>query len=534
MSNRQLAVIGLDGVRLDVVRRFKDDLPFLSDLLSDGASGILRSVHPGPHSGPAWTSFSTGVNPGKHGLGDWRIRDGYDFVPASGEDIDQYRFWEYLSDAGVTVGVFNIPLTNPPTSVNGVLVNSWTSSLDEYAYPSPFQKQLDRLGYVQKADFTPDDVGPLLAAIETRREACELYLEQYDWNLLVGMFYETEQAHHKFASFLDPDHPEHDPTYEHKVRTVYKKIDEELAELSESLGDATLLLMSDHGFCPVYERIHLNRVLEDLGYYEPAPDSDSNSVLSPERLFASTVSNIYSLSPVQRLSRRFASIPPFDSVVNSIAKTYRSIEYKKRVRCDWERTVAFNGYEHGGIFINTTELPQGVVDDVEVEPLVEEIIADLETHEFLESRIEGVYRREELFEGDKRVSLPEIIVNFADGYIGSSGYDERYARGPDEISNIGFHTFEGLLVAAGEDIEPGVTSGANILDIAPTVLHYFDIPVPQNVDGEPLKQLFRDGSSFNERSVSVESPKYSDSAAKRITEAERDEIEARLRDIGYS
>jgi len=82
MSTEQFLVVGLD-----VVRRFADNLPNLSAFLDDGAVGHLQAVLPGPHSSAAWTSFSTGTNPGRHGIGDWRRKDGYDFRPVTGNDI---------------------------------------------------------------------------------------------------------------------------------------------------------------------------------------------------------------------------------------------------------------------------------------------------------------------------------------------------------------------------------------------------------------------------------------------------------------
>lgn len=535
-SPLQLAIIGLDGVRLDVIRRFQEDLPFLSGMLDEGASGELETVLPGPHSGPAWTSFSTGVNPGKHGLGDWRVKDGYEFTPATGEDITQYRFWDYLSDAGYTVGVFNIPLTSPPTEVNGVLVTSWTKSIDEYVYPRSFQKKLDAIGYERKADFSSadDPLDNLLDSIETRRQACELFMDEYDWNLLVGMFYETEQAHHQFASFLDPDHEAYDPDYEGHVKQVYQKVDEELAKLSERLGDTPLLIMSDHGFAPVHERIYLNRILETYDYYRPDDfDHDKDPDATSERLFLNLIRSAKSNTAVRKLAKTGARAPIVGKFVDSFISQYQNIEYRKDITASWEDTEAFNGYEHGGIFINTeSDHANGIVADSDVNELVDNIIADLDDDEFLTPRVEGIYRREELFDGPNLSKLPEIIVNFADGYLGSSGHDDRLSRGPDELSNIGFHTKYGILLGKGADIARGTFEDAHILDIAPTVMRYFEQPIPSNMDGEPLERVFNSEGRFADLEVGEVEPQYS-SEEPRLTDAERQSVEKHLRDMGY-
>lgn len=534
MSEQQLAVIGLDGVRLDVVDRFRDDLPFLRNLINEGAQGQLETVLPGPHSGPAWTSFSTGVNPGKHGLGDWRIREGYGFVPATGEDIPQYRFWDYLSDAGYTVGVFNIPLTSPPYPLDGVLVCSWMQASGEYAYPESFEKELESVGYQRKADFSnPDDsLDNLLMSIEARRRGFDLFLDEYDWNLLVGMFYETEQAHHQFASFLDPEHPEYDPDYESRLRSVYRKVDEELQNLTATLGDTPLIILSDHGFCPVYERIHLNRILEEMGYYSPTAEHEGNTVNPRRQIFLRAVRTVRDNEAVRTMAKKSMALPLVGDVVRRAIDDYRSIEYRKEITCNWANTQAFNGYEHGGIFLNTVDNPEGVVQESDAEELIDTIIRDLKAHEFLADRIEGAYRREELFEGERLSMLPEIIVNFEDGYLGSSGYDERRSRGCDELSNIGFHTMNGILLADGPGIALGAVEDANIMDIAPTVLHYFDEPLPDNFDGEPLFQLFEADTAFNAHVPTRCEARFTDRNPVMTTE-ERQAVETRLRDMGY-
>ena len=72
---RRLLVIGLDGVGFDLVAPWVEagKLPGLGRLLDEGAQGPLLSTIP-PLTGPAWTSFQTGVNPGKHGIFGWTKR----------------------------------------------------------------------------------------------------------------------------------------------------------------------------------------------------------------------------------------------------------------------------------------------------------------------------------------------------------------------------------------------------------------------------------------------------------------------------
>jgi len=83
--NRVL-VIGLDGATLDLICPWaaQGHLPILARLMAEGAHGPLESTLP-PVTSPAWPSFVTGKNPGRHGVFDFiRPRAGkFDMVNAS-------------------------------------------------------------------------------------------------------------------------------------------------------------------------------------------------------------------------------------------------------------------------------------------------------------------------------------------------------------------------------------------------------------------------------------------------------------------
>ena len=72
----KLLVLGLDGATWDVMTPMMEqgELPHLARLVAEGASGPLLSTIP-PVTAPAWSSFMTGLNPGKHGIFQWRTYD---------------------------------------------------------------------------------------------------------------------------------------------------------------------------------------------------------------------------------------------------------------------------------------------------------------------------------------------------------------------------------------------------------------------------------------------------------------------------
>ena len=114
--------------------------------MAEGAHGSLRSTVP-PMTGPAWTSFATGVNPGKHRLYDWIARepDSYRFLPVTALDCRAPTIYALLSQAGRRVCALNIPMTYPPLPVNGVVVSGLPapSTKVKITYPDTLLDELN-------------------------------------------------------------------------------------------------------------------------------------------------------------------------------------------------------------------------------------------------------------------------------------------------------------------------------------------------------------------------------------------------------
>ncbi len=129
-GKNKLLVIGIDGGTLDIVLPMVADgkLPNLQRLIQKGAYGTLRSTVP-PVTAPAWSSFITGTNPGRHGIFYFfkREKDKHGGrsrnVLANLNHIRGIPFWKVLNTHGKKVGLLNIPLTYPPQKVNGFMVS---------------------------------------------------------------------------------------------------------------------------------------------------------------------------------------------------------------------------------------------------------------------------------------------------------------------------------------------------------------------------------------------------------------------------
>jgi len=103
------------------------------------------------------------------------------------------------------------------------------------------------------------------------------------------------------------------------------------------------------------------------------------------------------------------------------------------------------------------------------------------------------------------------------------------------------HEPDGIFIAAGPHIRRGErVEGASVLDLAPTVLHYLDLPVAKDMDGSVLESIFEPGFESQHAIAYVASYESGEPAAKPAVadEAPADEKQlaenvARLQTLGY-
>ena len=71
----------------------------------------------------------------------------------------------------------------------------------------------------------------------------------------------------------------------------------------------------------------------------------------------------------------------------------------------------------------------------------------------------------------------------------------------------------------------------NITDLAPTILYAMDLPIPDDMDGRPLIEAFKDQKqAVTSQTCSISKAISKD---KNFSPEDAAEIEKRLRDLGY-
>ncbi len=203
---------------------------------------------------------------------------------------------------------------------------------------------------------------------------------------------------------------------------------------------------------------------------------------------------------------------------------------------DWSRSVAYvtSGLEQGVRINLQGREPYGIVPRGEYEQLRERLraeIAELRDPGTGKPLVKAVYLREELFHGGKADEAPDVVFDFAEG-VATPG---RPVAGGQHVVPTGWksgeHDLDGILVAHG----PGVPAGrrlenAHLIDIAPTVLHLSDVPIPDDMDGVSLAEALYGAAldpARNEAGRAVEA------GVSGYTAEEEQQIEEHLRSLGY-
>ena len=551
MTNRKVAVFGLDGVTFDLLQPWLDEgrLPNLAALLAGGASGRLRSTVP-PVSASAWASFATGTQPGQHGLVDFTYpaQDGYDIQITNGRTRAVPAIWEIAGAAGKKVGVVSMPMTYPPRPVNGFMLCSFLTPSQEsrYTYPDELQEQLTAatgpfpLHMSEKGRGT--DPARFVRAVkqmelDRTRAVCHL-MDTQPWDLFVYVVETTDNLQHEVWHIMDPSHPRHDPAEAQAVMPVildyYETVDRLLGEMLDRVpAGALVVVLSDHGFGPFHKFFHINNWLAAQGWlkFKRTPLS-----LAKRLAFKLGVTPINALKWVTLLRlgglRKNVKRGRGGGLLRKLFFSFHDV--------DWARTQAFSVGNFGQVYLNVQgERPAGAVPPAGYEALRDQIAAAalaLRDPADGASVVQQVYKREEIFHGIRTQRLPDLVLHTDRARYVSFGHADFGSNKVIEpsIGQTGHHHMVGIVGLRGPGVRPGLPlAEASILDLAPTILHYLGLPVPSYMDGRVLTEAFTaDFLAENEvRTVEADPGREPDATA--YDNDEEDVIMAKLRDMGY-
>lgn len=269
-------------------------------------------------------------------------------------------------------------------------------------------------------------------------------MENYHDGLLFFYFSSTDLQSHLFWWDSDARHPVRTPTDAKKcfghIRRLYQRLDTVVGEILDRYGDrATVLVMSDHGFANFGRQFNLNSWLRQGGYLN-GPDCTSLR------------------------------------------------------DADWRRTAAY-GLGLNGLYLNL----KGRERDGAVEPgkaqesLLEELATRLGAVRDVDGRpvIRCVHRADKAYQGGATALAPDLIVGYCRGYRASWAtclgdltdevlLDNRSVWSADHCADVS--EVPGVLFSN----RPISAAAPALVDLAPTILSEYGLPVPPSMEGRNL------------------------------------------------
>lgn len=469
--------VGLDGAAWPALDRLIADgrLPNLEAIVAEGATAPLRTIHP-PVTCPAWRCSTSGKNPGKLGVFWWLGFDretGTTLTPDA-TSFDTADIWDYLSAAGHRCAVINVPMTYPPTPLNGVMVAGFGAPFElsltgaaSITYPPSFQTELrDRFDWrVGVDDITTS--GGLERAYDVIRSRFEVALdllgEGLDY-LHLTVFYINMLQHHY------GDSPE-------TVR-AWELIDGYLGRLRQQ--NALVILYSDHGHTAIERTFALNRWLVNQGYLtlnlEASGWVRGRGYDFLERLGVSprgAAKVVRTALPSPLAERVIAAGAPVSTADLTDA-------------IDWSTSDAV-ALSQGPLYLNHDRLGD------EVEPVRNRLRAELAavTHAG-EPILDEVLTAEAAYTGRYVEDGPDLVVVPNDGWEVYGGLVPSVVERQPNAWTSGNHSV-GILTLVGPGVEPVDLGERSILDIMPTILRYLDSSVPVDIDGMAIEAAFAEG-----------------------------------------
>lgn len=286
--------------------------------------------------------------------------------------------------------------------------------------------------------------------LKERKNLLDYAKNNYKDGFLFFYFSSTDLQAHMFWWNGDNPHPTRSPEqarhYNRVIEDLYTEMDGVVGDLVARYGDdATVLVMSDHGFGNFDRQFNLNTWLRDEGYLGPETARD---IMLP----------------------------------------------KNRGGADWSRTRAY-GLGLNGLYVNLKGRERdGIVDPADRSALLEEIreklltVSDPKTGQRI---VKHVYRTDEVYSGPFASQAPDLIVGYYRGYRAS--WATTMGRITDEMLSDNDSAWSADHCIAADEV-PGVVfanrriqkSAPSLVDLAPTILTLFGVPVPDTMTGSSL------------------------------------------------
>lgn len=446
----------------------------------------------------------------------------------SGLDVMTRPVWDIVTEEGGRSIVVNVPTTYPPEPLNGMMITGMlTPGLgSDFTHPLSLKEELlaELPDYIIEPARHPDKrvrARDFRRANKMHEQAVHFLLKRGEWDFLMVVFSVLDRAQHDFWADMDAAHPRHDPRSPAElrdfIRETYEWLDGAIGRLVERLpANSRVFIVSDHGFCAELMEIRVNELLAGCGLLRFKGARRARAALT---------------SAKEKVARRVTSSAHLGGVLD------RKVHYGGAFldEIDWSRTSAYFAQDKG-VWVNLVGRdPEGIVAAADFDRVACEAQAALTSIvEDGNPVFRSILRRADAFRGRYSERLPDVVmVPRLEGYV----YNERPSYGDPIVaadSTTGTHSREGVFIAWGRGISNESVSAEelNLRDVGPTALYSLGCPLPEDLDGRLLSEVFSEpphpgvkGSAYKTTSPTRPAGAYD--------EGEESALRERLKALGY-
>jgi predicted AlkP superfamily phosphohydrolase/phosphomutase len=462
-------LFGLDGATYTVLDHLiaQGVMPHLGDLLQHGTRARLQST-PTPITPQAWTTLATGRSAGYHGI--------HDFVrPEQGHQLAYFRvnnardnhcetIWKYASSHGKRVTVLNYFGTAPPEAINGHSMPGFVTGrhLRRSSYPPDLFTRLQQVqGFDVKVlgadgdferealrDMPPDRWEPWIRHHLEREHVwfgvMEHLMTHEPSDLTAIVFDGVDKIQHLAYRFLDPALlPSRPIPWEAEIialcRAYFRQVDDFLGRTLTRVGKwGRVFVASDHGFTATREVVYINKWLHDQGllaWRGEVSEDDRHANFSEDLTqFAGSIDLAH--------TRAYALLPSCNGVYITVPPADYHTFREDLIR----RLFQIKGSDGGQV-------------------------------------VTEIKKREDWFPGPFMNRVPDLTLTLRDfGFISVLNARDVVIPRPQPA---GTHHPHGVLMGVGPGIRAAADIGlANILDVAPLLLHSLGLEIPGDMEGQ--------------------------------------------------
>ena len=460
MRQQKLIIIGLDAADFQVTDRLMEGgaMPRLSAIAKTGCFSRLKSVVPS-QTAPAWTSITTGVNPGKHGIYYFYNFSTTPLTIINATDTSTPRIWDYVETLHEKSVVVNVPITYPVHEMSGFMISGippWY--IDERSvFPAALLERLRKARYEIDTPLSrglekqPEVLVNRLMDTERRRVETFLgLLEECDWSFGMIVMTGLDRLQHKAVGKGEKE--------DAAIRRAYHEVDELVGKIIDSLGDqVNYLVVSDHGFNRRPVAFYPNTWLREQGFLRTKSSVRNRLTGKAHDLFDGHL-----LWLPQAVTKRYQGAKTVVHIIDAV---------------DTQSSRAFVPGTDGVMVVRSKEDQRVIASGLSA-------LKDESGQEVCK-----VYSRDAVFRGGKVSAAPELLIVPRDDInIRTDPFSPSVLSRSGDFPK-GNHSPNGIFLAAGPGIREAEVAEVNLEDVAPTSLALMGIRPPELMDGRTIVEI---------------------------------------------